>query len=168
MTCVPGGIYSDESDDDADVIHVPDDPESQAVYHQHAVAVHAITATPSKSEQQPCIVCGGEHKFSGCPVLSEPEFLKQHYIRYCQQLRRDATARAQAFLGATGELPVKTTKKRVTTKKPKKSSQNLVDVTDATTSGDHPSDFQQGQTEVQKFGNPIRMNKMTAGRRQFS
>ena len=102
-------------------------PTCAPTYHQCAAAVYAITATPSKSEQQPCIVCGGEHKFSGCPVLSEPEFLKQHYIRCCQQLRRDATARAQAFLGSTGELPVKTTKKRVATKKPKKSSQNLVD-----------------------------------------
>ena len=47
---------SDDSDDDLDIIHIPDDPESQTVYHQHAAAVYAITAAPNKSEQQPCVV----------------------------------------------------------------------------------------------------------------
>ena len=101
---------------------------------------------PEQSEQQPCIVCGGEHKFDGCPVLSDAKFLRAHCIRYCQHLRRDATARAEAFIGSAGEMPVKTTKKRIATKKTKKSGTNLVDTKANGSSPDDATDFQQGQT----------------------
>ena len=84
----PGGIDSGDSDDDSDIIHVPEDPASQTIYHQHAAAAYAIAAAPSKSEQQPCVVCGGEHKFDGCTVLSDAKFLKEHCIRYRQHQDR--------------------------------------------------------------------------------
>ena len=41
--CIPGGIDSDHSDDDSELINVPEDPESQAMCHQHAAAVCAKT-----------------------------------------------------------------------------------------------------------------------------
>ena len=71
--------------------------------------------------------CRFESNTATSNVLSDAKFLREHCIRYCQHLRRDATARAQAFIGSAGELPVKTTKKRLNTKKPKKSGTNLVD-----------------------------------------
>ena len=52
---VPGGLDSDDSGVDSDLINVPEDADSQSLYHQCAAAVHAITAAPNKAEQQPCI-----------------------------------------------------------------------------------------------------------------
>ena len=95
--CTPGGVDSDDSDDDSDIVHVPEDPASQSICHQHAAAACAVSAAPSKSEQQPCIVCGGDHKFDSCTVLSDAKFLREHCTRYCQHLRHDATARAQCL-----------------------------------------------------------------------
>ena len=34
---IPGSIESDDSDDDSDIIHVPEDPASQTIYHQLAI-----------------------------------------------------------------------------------------------------------------------------------
>ena len=79
-------------------------------------------------------------------VLSDTKFLREHYMRYCQHLRRDATARAQAFMGTAGKLPPKPTEKRANTKKPKKTGANLVDVTDEDVNDNNKTDFQQGQT----------------------
>ena len=78
---IPGGIDSDDSDDDSEIIHVPDDPASQTICHQHAAAACAIAAAPNKSEQQPCIVCGeGEHKFDGCTVLFYMTLLNEGHL----------------------------------------------------------------------------------------
>ena len=39
-----------------------------------------------------CIICGENHKFDNCSVLKNTDFLKLHYIRFCQQLHHEATA----------------------------------------------------------------------------
>ena len=91
-------------------------------------------------------MCGGDHRFDNCTVLKDTQFSRDHHIRHCQHLRRDATARAQAFIGAAGELPVKPAKKRAAPKKPKKAGTNLVDVHEEPSAQDHDEqDFHQGQ-----------------------
>ena len=42
------------------------------------------------------------------PVPSNKDFLRQHYIRYCQLLRRDATSRAATFSDAAAGQPAGT------------------------------------------------------------
>ena len=77
-------------------IQAPDNPSDRAIYHRYCASVHRIHADPD-SERLACLVCGATHRFDSCPVLANVEFLKSHYIRYCQQLRRDSTARASTF-----------------------------------------------------------------------
>ena len=87
-------------------LDVPDDPESTRVHSLYARALYAIQASTNHNAPANCIVCGGTHRFDGCDVLKNTEFLRSHYIRYCQQIRRDATIRAAAFHGTNGEIPV--------------------------------------------------------------
>ena len=75
----------------------PDDPDARAV---HALYKAAIFALQTSSPPTTCIVCGGEHRFDACEVLMNTDFLKSHYIRYCQQLRHEASARASTFPAA--------------------------------------------------------------------
>ena len=36
-----------------------------------------------------CIVCDEEHTFADCPTLKDIEFLRGHYIKFCQLVRKD-------------------------------------------------------------------------------
>lgn len=83
-------------------MEVPDDPEARKVHTLYAASLYRIDA--SKPNQK-CIVCGGQHVFDGCEILKNTDFLRGHYIRYCQQIRRDAASRAQAFPGTAGAIP---------------------------------------------------------------
>jgi len=86
-------------------IQVPDDHYSRQL---HALYVGAISTSPSTQDNQHpsnCIVCNGPHRFDTCPVLADAEFLRGHYIRYCQHLRRDAASRSAAFSGTAGSVP---------------------------------------------------------------
>ena len=87
-------------------LDVPDDPESTRVHSLYARALYAIQASTNHNAPTNCIVCGGTHRFDGCDVLKNTEFLRSHYIRYCQQVRRDAAIRAAAFNGTNGEVLV--------------------------------------------------------------
>jgi hypothetical protein len=53
-------------------------------------------------------VCGETHRFDACPVLKNTDFLRSHYIRYCQHLKRDASARATTFKTPSLDRPVHT------------------------------------------------------------
>jgi hypothetical protein len=77
-------------------IQAPDTPSDRAIYHRYCALVHRIHADP-ESDRLACLVCGATHRFDSCPVLANVDFLKSHYIRYCQQLRRDSAARASTF-----------------------------------------------------------------------
>ena len=87
-------------------LDVPDDLESLRVHSLYARAIYAIQASTNRDAPATCIVCGGTHRFDGCNVLKNTEFLRSHYMRYCQQVRRDATTRVAAFPGTNGEVPV--------------------------------------------------------------
>ena len=99
----------DESVDSAlaelQAITIPDAHDDRMLYHMYSAAVLAIQQKPDMAEKQICIVCGKEHRFVDCQVLKNTEFLKQHYIRYCQQIRREATARAEALNDPTSKVP---------------------------------------------------------------
>ncbi len=82
---------------------VPDG--NHELYHMYALCVHRINTSPNTAYQRPCIVCGQEHAFDGCPVLQDSQFLRDHYIRYCQQVRREAGARRDAFPGSASQIP---------------------------------------------------------------
>jgi hypothetical protein len=71
-------VYQDVSN-----IAVPPDNQSRALYHTYSACISAIKNTPNFAAQQPCIVCGGSHRFDSCTVLGNTEFLRQHYICYC-------------------------------------------------------------------------------------
>jgi hypothetical protein len=40
---------------------------------------------------------GPPHRFDECKILANTEFLRGHYIRFCQQMKREAASRASAF-----------------------------------------------------------------------
>ena len=122
---------------------IPDDLESFRVHALYARSIYALQASPNQAPTT-CIVCGGTHRFDGCPVLQNTEFLHGHYIWYCQQARRDASTRAAAFPGTSGEVPPPVPRARV----------NALAVTDATASlpssegsdsEDDTRDFQTGR-----------------------
>ena len=100
---------SDDSFDtlmeDLHQLEIPDDFESYRVLSLYSKSLYALKAAKDLDTPVTCIVCGGTHRFDKCDVLNNHEFLRGHYIRYCQQARRDATARAAAFAGTSGEIP---------------------------------------------------------------
>lgn len=73
-------------------IEVPHDSESIQIFHHYAAAVNKITSDPSAATTQTCICCGEQHTFDNCDILQNVDFLRGHYVRFCQQLKRDAAA----------------------------------------------------------------------------
>ena len=108
---VSGSEDSADSDDFASLtqeiydMEVPEDDDAREMFHVYSACIHRIKTQPNVAGQQPCIVCGGNHRFDGCDVLSNVDFLRQHYIRWCQQLRREASARNETFDGNAGNVP---------------------------------------------------------------
>jgi len=80
-------------------IQAPATSSDRALYHRYCASVYRIHADPD-ADRLACLVCGATHRFDSCPVLANVDFLKSHYIRYCQQLRRDSAARSTAFPSA--------------------------------------------------------------------
>ena len=87
-------------------IQAPSTSTDQAMYHQYCATIHRLHADPSQATNPSCIVCGETHRFDACPVLKNTDFLRSHYIRYCQHLKRDATAR-QAVFKTPSDRPVR-------------------------------------------------------------
>jgi len=92
-------------DTSMDPITVPQDDDSRALYHIYSACVLKLMSRPNLNSQ-PCIVCNKEHKFEACPILANTEFLRGHYIRFCQHLRREAASRASVFAGTDANLPL--------------------------------------------------------------
>jgi len=79
-------------------IEVPDRdniPSNMLTYDNYRRAVLAIRENPNAAYSQHCIVCRGQHRFENCPTLNDHDFLKQHYIRFCQNVRRDQVELSQ-------------------------------------------------------------------------
>jgi hypothetical protein len=102
---------SNETDDDHSLnlnlesIDVPDTDEDHKVFHVYCAFVYPINPQPDTARDTTCIVCGQSHWFDKCNVLANTDFLRGHYIQYCQQqFRRDATARKKEFPGK-GDIP---------------------------------------------------------------
>ena len=73
-------------------IEIPDTestPNNMHAYDMYRAAVLAISRDPNIAYNQRCVVCRGEHRFENCSTLNDHDFLKQHYIRFCQNVRRD-------------------------------------------------------------------------------
>jgi len=85
---------------------IPSDPQSRSLGHIYAAAVHAIQDRPTAAVQTPCICCNENHRFDECPILANTEYLRGHYIRFCQYIRREAERRNAAFNGSQARLPV--------------------------------------------------------------
>jgi len=58
-------------------------------------AALAIRENPNAAHAQHCVVCRGQHRFENCPTLNDHDFLKQHCIRFCQNVRRDQVELSQ-------------------------------------------------------------------------
>jgi hypothetical protein len=78
-------------------IQAPPTSSDQATYHSYCASVYRLHADPAQAQANLCLVCGASHRFDSCPVLQNTEFLRSHYIRYCQHLKRDAAARSASF-----------------------------------------------------------------------
>ena len=89
-----------------DILAVPPDPQSRTIGHLYAAAVHSIQARPVNAVQTPCICCNENHRFDECPILANTEYIRGHYIRFCQYIRREAERRSAAFQGTRARLPV--------------------------------------------------------------
>lgn len=79
-------------------IDVPDTqnmPNNLMAFDMCCRAVYAIREDPNVAYEQRCIVCRGVHRFEQCDTLNDHDFLRQHYIRFCQNVRRDQAALAQ-------------------------------------------------------------------------
>ena len=79
-------------------IDIPDtesSPNNLVAYDRYRRAVHAIREDTNSAYKPNCIVCRGQHRFENCTTLNDHAFLKQHYIRFCQNVRRDQTELAR-------------------------------------------------------------------------
>ena len=96
---VPGPFTSyDEACLNLLQIEVPDrddTPNNMFTYDNYCRAVLAIRENPNATYLPNCIVCRGQHRFKNCPTLNNQDFLKQHYIRFCQNVRQDQTELSQ-------------------------------------------------------------------------
>ena len=104
-------ITSDDSAESLEselyTMDVPQTLDARKVHSLYCAAIHQVSvAPPDQDDAVPvCIVCGSRHRFDQCRVLQNTSFLRGHYIRYCQQLRREAASRASSFQGDDGALP---------------------------------------------------------------
>lgn len=80
-----------------DSIPVPDNDHDREIYHIYCASICRINSEPNTARSPTCIVCGENHRFEQCDILKNTQFLKEHYITYCQQLRRHASSRARNF-----------------------------------------------------------------------
>jgi len=69
-----------------DIPDTEDASKSLTVFDSYRRAVNAIKNDTNAAFGQHCIVCKAQHRFENCPVLNDHEFLKKHYIRFCQNV----------------------------------------------------------------------------------
>ena len=63
--------------------------ENLELYDVYRQAINLVKANNNVAYEPRCIVCNGQHHFENCKTLNNAEFLRQHYIRFCQTIRRD-------------------------------------------------------------------------------
>ena len=73
------------------------DPETRKIQALYMASIFKINTGVNPSATQPCIVCDGQHRFDSCEVLKNTDFLRGHYIWYCQQLCCETASRASTF-----------------------------------------------------------------------
>ena len=69
-------------------LDVPNDPGTVATYNLFCYAISNAKTDPKSAFAGDCIVCRKQHNFDDCPTLKNHEFLKKHYIQFCQLLRK--------------------------------------------------------------------------------
>ena len=89
---------------DANDLTPPNDDDSHKINFIYRAALYSIKSQPSNATIRPCIVCGLNHRFDGCSVLQDHDFLRQHYIRFCQLLHREQNTRNHRFEDHAGTL----------------------------------------------------------------
>ena len=80
--CRVNAIGADSFSDTIAELHtlnVPEDLGSLLVHSLYARALFAIQASTNRDAPATCIVCCGTHRFDGCDVLTNTEFLHSHY-----------------------------------------------------------------------------------------
>ena len=68
---------------------VPEDDTDMHLHHSFCFAVQTIKDQPERAFTGDCIVCRQQHTFDNCPILKDIEFLKNHYVRFCQLMRKN-------------------------------------------------------------------------------
>jgi len=58
----------------------------------YQMSVNVIKQNNKVAYENPCIVCNREHRFENCDTLNNTAFLCQHYIHFCQNVRKDHVA----------------------------------------------------------------------------
>ena len=72
-----------------------DTPSNMLTYDDCRRAALAIRENPNAACGQHCVACRGQHRFKNCPTLNDHDFLKQHCIRFCQNVCRDQVELSQ-------------------------------------------------------------------------
>jgi hypothetical protein len=79
-------LYSDLCD-----LNVPNNANDCFTHSAFTVMViHVQAQLLDMNAPMQCIICGENHKFDNCAILKNTEFLKLHYISFCQQLHHEA------------------------------------------------------------------------------
>ena len=112
LTDDPPDIEISPSNDSIDVLIqevntmvIPKGDDDQALYYWYAASVNHLGTSPNGSDSTQCIICSGSHHFDGCSILNNTDFLHLHYIHFCQQLCREASAHQAAFPGSVTTIP---------------------------------------------------------------
>ena len=134
-------LYSELRDMD-----VPDAPDARFTHAAFTAMINRVQSQPlDANAPMQCIVCGQNHRFDSCEVLKDTDFLKSHYIRFCQQLRREASARAASFRGPAGNLPAPSTSSVNFLDTQENDHDAVENLDEAETSSEADEDFQTGR-----------------------
>ena len=63
----------------------PSTDEEKQLHQLYKVSILAV----HKAAPRNCLICNEPHTFDACPVLNNTQFLRNHFIRFCQFLKRD-------------------------------------------------------------------------------
>ena len=69
-------------------LETPEDLKEAIIHDWFCFTVTQAKQDPKKAFAGDCIVCRKQHTFDDCPILKDHEFLKNHYIQFCQLLRK--------------------------------------------------------------------------------
>ena len=87
-------------------LDMPEDSKEAIIHDRFCFAISQAKEDPKKVFVGDCIVCRKQHTFDNCPILKDHEFLKNHYIQFCQLLRKHQRSLNNTTSGETKKKSV--------------------------------------------------------------